>query len=156
MLVQSSSCPALPGKALPSFLKFSNFLVFLFCIIISAFFWLILTLNRNYTSTIGYPILFKNLPNGKVILNTLPETVEIEISTNGFSMLFLKLSRRLPPLEINLLAFKNSNKQDYYHFILKHEIDKIFKTVLQENTNPKTSLDAELTPLKTVPVLLLK
>ena len=102
-----------------------RYLVFIFCIIISAFFWLILTLNKNYTSTVAYPILFNNVPNGKLILNTLPETVELEISTNGFSMLFLKLKRRLTPLEINFLTFKNSNKQEYYHIILKHEINKI-------------------------------
>ena len=66
--------------------------IFLFCLIVSSFFWLMLALSKEYTIEIYFPVQYINLPPDKVIANNLSETIDIELKSNGFNLLFYKLN----------------------------------------------------------------
>ena len=81
--------------------------IFLFCLIVSSFFWLMLALSKEYTIEIYFPVQYINLPPDKVIANNLSETIDIELKSNGFNLLFYKLKEKK---ETVLIDFKDAKR----------------------------------------------
>lgn len=76
--------------------------VFLFCLFLATFFWLLNSLGNNYSSEIICDVTYKNQPKGKVVLNDLPKEFKIEIKGLGFDLLGLKMSFNRPQVSIDL------------------------------------------------------
>lgn len=76
--------------------------VFLFCLFLATFFWLLNSLGNNYSSEVICSVNYKNQPKGKIVLNELPKQFKIKVKGLGFDLLGLKLSLSHPEVDIDL------------------------------------------------------
>ena len=60
-----------------------QFFVFLFFILLSAIFWLILTLNETYERELKVPVRIVNIPKNVVLTSPTVDTVRFTIRDNG-------------------------------------------------------------------------
>ena len=98
---------------------------FLICLLVSISFWLMMSLSKEYSITISFPVNYVNLPTDKIIANNLPESIDIEIKATGFNLLFYKIKqqREIVLLDINdALPYKTKN---HYYLFSNSRIDKI-------------------------------
>ncbi|MGB3947296.1 MAG: CdaR family protein [Bacteroidia bacterium] len=100
-------------------------ITFLFCVVISAFFWLMLSLAKDYTVEFRFPVSYTNLPTDKVIINTLPSSIDIEINASGFNILLYKLKHKKEVLSIDLRDIKPYSSRNRYYITTNSRIAKI-------------------------------
>jgi len=107
--------------------RYTEFGVF---ILISAFFWLLNALSKDYTTTISLPVLYINLPEDKQLTNELPNAISLRAQGHGFDLLKQKFGIHIFPYKIDvgsLMVFrkKTPNQQRYTIFCkdLRSEID---------------------------------
>ena len=84
-----------------------------------------MTLSKQYTISINFPVQYINFPIDKVIANHLPENIDIEIESNGFNLLWYKLKHKNETISIDIkdanpLAIKN-----HYYLLSNSRIDKL-------------------------------
>lgn len=102
-----------------------KFISFLFCILISAFFWLMLQLSKDYTIEIKFPVSYINLPADKVIANMLPATIDVDINSSGFNLMLYKFKRKKETLLIDIKDAKALPEKNQYSLSTNSRIDKI-------------------------------
>ena len=107
---------------------------FFICLVISAFLWLIHSLNTVYTHTLKIPVSFKNLPQHKKPLVQIPEKLTVDVKASGLKLALILLSKPLNVLEIDFNTLKSSNKNQ--NFILSSS-QLNFKSILKFETNIK-------------------
>ena len=81
--------------------------VYLFCLILAVFFWLLNALGNNYTTTINFKVNYLNFPTNRVVLNDLPQEINIKIKGLGFDLMAYKLQLKKPNINVNLITLKN-------------------------------------------------
>jgi hypothetical protein len=59
-------------------------------------------LNKYYESTINYPVVFTNLPDGLFIANTPPKSLELMVEAHGFTLLRQKMNLDFTPIELDV------------------------------------------------------
>lgn len=84
--------------------------VFVFCVGISAFLWIIIKLTREYEVVIQYPFSFKNVPAERVVESCSDTTLFLTIRTQGFNVLYIRYLKKQEPLLLNLKYIKNLHK----------------------------------------------
>lgn len=107
------------------------------CIFISAFIWIMIKLSKEYTTEIKYPIIYKQVPHDKVLIETSDSLLKLKIETKGFRLFFLRNIRVPRPLYINVsksLYKVPRSKNRYYLPISK------FGSDLNRQLNSKTTL----------------
>lgn len=100
-------------------------ITFLFCVVLSAFFWLMLSLAKDYTVEFRFPVSYTNLPTDKVIINTLPSTIDVEINASGFNILLYKFKHKKEVLSIDLKDIKHYSIKNRYYITTNSRIPKI-------------------------------
>ena len=91
---------------------------FLSFLIASILFWLLMNLSKEYITEINLDISFKNIEQGKLILNNPPDEINLSISAVGFKLLGTNLFHK--PLVIDL---KNLiKKTDSTYFLLSNNL----------------------------------
>ncbi len=100
-------------------------ITFLICLMISLFFWLLMTLSKEYTITVSFPVTYINLPADKVISNSLTENVDIQIKAKGFNLLFYKLRRRNQKIAFDMRDARQLNDGNIYYLLCNARVDKI-------------------------------
>jgi YbbR domain-containing protein len=98
---------------------------FLFCLLVSAFFWLTMSLSKDYTITLNFPVSYINLPSDKVISNNLPETINIDVKSNGFNLLIYKLKRKKETVLIDVKDSKSLRIKNHNYLLTNSRIDKV-------------------------------
>ena len=107
--------------------------VFLFCLLLATFFWLLNSLGNLYTTQISFKATYINSPKEKVVLNNLPETFNIKAKALGFDLLAYKMTFSKPELIIDLLKLKELNvkkdlnsyeSEDYRELVRKDGLKK--------------------------------
>ncbi len=107
--------------------KILTYLVF---VAIASIFWFLNKLGSEFTTTIDFPVAYVNLPENKVIVNELPQSLHLSVSSFGFDILRYKLSPEPYPLVIDVASFsKNIKSQRVRDFklptrYLKESINK--------------------------------
>ncbi len=98
-----------------------NSLIFLFFLFISALFWLLNELNKEFVSDVKFPVRYQNLIDDKVLVNELPSILTVKIQASGFTLLKYKLSTKLVPLtlDINTYVFKQKKNSSEYYLLTK-------------------------------------
>ena len=87
------------------------FLVFLF---ISTIFWLLKSLTKEYETRIEIPIKYTNLPESKVLLNQLPDHLEIKIKDEGFTVMRYVTAKPFYPVALNVeKQIANRRRNDF-------------------------------------------
>lgn len=102
-----------------------RFITFLFCIAISSFFWLMMSLSKEYIIELNFPVSYINPPADKVIANHLPATIDIEIRASGFNILIYKLKHRKETVQVDIKDSKPLPVKNHYYLPTNSRIDKI-------------------------------
>lgn len=76
--------------------------VFLLCVAVSLFSWLMIAFSKEYNSTVIIPISYMNFPENKVLLNTIPENLAINVSGIGYDLIGIEDELSKDTLVINL------------------------------------------------------
>ncbi len=88
--------------------------VFLICLAFSALIWLLIKLSGEYTTTLVYPVSYKNIPEGKLLTNKVDTTVTVGLHDKGFTLAYLKYFTARKPLEVDLSALRLKPENDGY------------------------------------------
>lgn len=83
--------------------------VFLFCLFLATFFWLLNALSNQFTTDIVFKANYINSPKNKVVLNELPNSFNIKARALGFDLLAYKMSFAKPVIDIDLSKLKEIN-----------------------------------------------
>ena len=92
---------------------FSNmnkqFLTFLFFVLLSAVFWLILTLNETYEKEVKVPVHITNIPKNVVLTSAPVDTARVTIREKGWQLLTYLYGEKRPSLTINFKNYDRGN-----------------------------------------------
>ncbi len=80
-------------------------LVFLFFVFLSTILWLSMVLGEQYFTEISYPVRYYNFPKNKVLVNDLPESLNIRVNANGNVILKYKVQSRINPIAFDVNSF---------------------------------------------------
>lgn len=118
--------------------------VFLVCLFLSTFYWLINVLGNQYTSELHVEINYKNQPEKYVILSELPSSFKTTVTTDGYTLLAYQLKIKKPFVEINL---------DDYQFEKGRNLNEIlvddFRNDIKKQLSDKIEIN-EITPKKII------
>ncbi|MDA7854697.1 hypothetical protein N9A68_03300 [Cyclobacteriaceae bacterium] len=86
-----------------NFDKFTNnWKVVLFSIMGAATFWLFRALNKSHSALISYPIEFVFNIDSTVVMNPLPTTIKIDVSSGGWNLFRRTLIFSIDPIKVEL------------------------------------------------------
>jgi len=86
-----------------NFNKFTNnWKVVLISIMGAATFWLFRALNKSHSALISYPIEFVFNVDSTVIMNPLPTTIKIDVSSGGWNLFRRTLIFSIDPIQVEL------------------------------------------------------
>ena len=95
--------PNLDISAVKSRLRFDKRMLLYFVFIgFSSLMWFFNKLGDETNATIHYPVTFINLPMQKVVVNDLPDNLDLSVQGRGFDILRYKMGKMPEPVVINL------------------------------------------------------
>lgn len=105
------------GSLIPTrYMKRSDNLIFLVCIIIAAFFWLLIKLADTYAVSYNYRLAYVNVPVEKRLTKIIDTTLNISFKARGFDILRLNMTESNEMMTIDLKDYKIENiKNDKYY-----------------------------------------
>ncbi|MGE0561145.1 MAG: hypothetical protein AB7O47_04970 [Flavobacteriales bacterium] len=133
--------------------------VFLVCLFLSTFYWLINVLGNTYTTELLVTVIYKNQPEKYVVLNELPSNLNLSVTTDGYTLLAYQLELKNPKVEINLedYQFSEGNTKeiivdDFREVISKQlaekiEINEIFPKKINVVVDTKIIKQLKVLPL---------
>lgn len=81
-------------------------LIFFFFLLLSVLFWFLTALNKDdYVTSISYPVRFVRFPEDKVLVNDIPDRLELTVNASGFTLLSYQLKSRLTPIIFDVNSF---------------------------------------------------
>jgi hypothetical protein len=87
-------------------------LLFSVFLLISAFIWLLNALSKNYTSTIEYPLVYTDFPEGKVFVGEMPDHLDLQINASGYAITRYNMFKKPAPISFDVSAFNLSRGTD--------------------------------------------
>lgn len=81
--------------------------VFLICLSISAFFWLLIKLSQEYEISVNIPVTYKNLPENQILVNKPDSIITIRINDNGFDLIGISLLGAPESLDIDIANMRS-------------------------------------------------
>jgi hypothetical protein len=107
----------------------NKLLIYFIFLCLSALFWLLIALGKNYTTNITFPIECNNLPKNKVLVGDIPDKLILKVNSNGFTLLKYKIATILKPIEFDVNSYSlnivQGNKFSRYYLLTKFAQDKI-------------------------------
>jgi YbbR domain-containing protein len=100
-------------------------ITFFICVLIAVFFWLLMSLSKEYSITVNFPVNYVNLPQDKVVSNHLPESIDIEIRSSGFNLLLYKFKQHRETIIIDINYSRSLPFKNHYYLLTNSRIDKI-------------------------------
>lgn len=97
-------------------MKRSDNFIFLLCIVIAAFFWLLIKLADTYDVTYNVKVAYKNIPVEKRLTKIIDTSFIIGFTARGFDILKLNVTENLKKQTLDLKEFqiKNMKNDEYY------------------------------------------
>ncbi len=80
-------------------------LIFFFFLLLSILFWFLTAMNKEYITTISYPVRYIRFPEDKVVVNDIPDRLELTVNASGFTLLSNQLKSRLTPIIFDVNSF---------------------------------------------------
>jgi YbbR domain-containing protein len=102
-----------------------SMVTFFICLMGSAFFWLLLSLSKEYSITLSFPVAYHNVPKDRVISNHLPESIDIEIRAKGFNLLSYKFYSARETISIDLKDARPLESRNHSFLLTNLRTDKI-------------------------------
>lgn len=109
--------------------------VFLFCFIVSSFIWLVINLSDEYSEVHNYPLVYSNIPSGKVLINETDTVLTLNLKSKGFRLLSNSMFFKPQTIVIDIASVlhKRKNSKNGY-FILTGEISQaVSEQIHQQN-----------------------
>ncbi len=76
--------------------------VFVVCLALSSFLWLLNSLEKHYTSRISVPVNYVDFPKDKQLSGSLPQKFDLVVDAYGYTLLSYKLRLAFSPILINI------------------------------------------------------
>jgi hypothetical protein len=95
----------------------NNHVIFVFCIFIAAFFWILIKLSDVYTDTYTFGISYINPPDNQHLTTLVDSNIKISINATGFKMLKLNLISDSRRFNIDLSQCDINSKSNNEYFI---------------------------------------
>ncbi len=108
------------------------------CIIIATLVWLFNALNKTYTTTISYPVIFRTNQSEVVALVPPPTSLELEVTGHGWSIFNKNLGIGVTPITIDLLNVLRVRKIDTKKIL--HHLSTNIKDLKINHVLPDTLL----------------
>ncbi|WP_146104846.1 YbbR-like domain-containing protein [Tenacibaculum sp. SG-28] len=103
-------------------------------------FWLLINLSKEYTTTVNVAVAYNNIAANKVIINTPPEELTLNVTGTGFKLIIANFSREKISFDLKDLKKRSEN----YYFLLcnnyKSNIQKELLSGLQLVSITKDSI----------------
>ncbi len=121
-----------------------RFWVYLSCLVVSALFWLLTTLSKDYSTVLYFPVEYVNLPEDKIVITPLPEHLGVEINSFGFNLLWHKMRGGLRSIEFNadIDNMKNYGENNFFFIATSSKLSEISRQLDNElkviDVNPDT------------------
>jgi len=138
-----------------------NILAFVFFLVLSTIFWLLLAINKIYVETISFPLKFENFPERRVQVGDLPNRLYLTVETSGIEILKHKIRSTINPININMVEcsiFPLSKKDSSKFYVLtnleRQQIASQFKSEMRiMEINPDTLyFQFDFLKIKEVPI----
>lgn len=84
-----------------------EFLFFLFFLLLSAAFWLSISLKETYESEVEVPIRLVNIPKNAIVIDSIDDTLRVTVRDGGFAFASYKYSDRIKPVKIDFNTYAN-------------------------------------------------
>jgi hypothetical protein len=113
--------------------------LFTFFLVLSAFLWFLNAMSKQYTTVISYPVTFKNMPEDKVLVSKLPESLELKVNAYGYTLFRYSFSASIPPIlfDINSFYEKIAVKSNNTNVFI---ITKIVKNKIEAQLQPEMTV----------------
>ena len=85
------------------------FLIYLVCVAFSTLLWLLIMLDKRYTTDIPVKIDYKDIPINKVADGDLPKRISVKVSGRGFELIQNLLSSTHNRISINISDYIEGN-----------------------------------------------
>ena len=82
-----------------------RFLIFFFFLMLSILLWFLTALNKDYITSIDYPVRYIRFPEDKVLVNDIPDRLDLTVEASGFTLLSYKLRSRITPILIDVNSY---------------------------------------------------
>ena len=120
-------------RKLKVFLFTRDAFIFLFFLIISAIFWLIISLNKPYETHISIPISYINTPHSIELTADLPSFIAVKVKDKGTTLLgYSRL--RFQPLVVDFNDYTSKNNVNQWNLPTASMFDKEVKEMLDPTT----------------------
>lgn len=93
-------------------------------LIASILIWLLITLSKEYITTLNLSVNYINIPQDKLLQKEPVKEIDIVVKTTGFKILKSRISNNKIDLNANNLIRKTSNK---YYFLTRNQFTNIQK-----------------------------
>lgn len=91
---------------------------------VSILIWLLITLSKEYTTLLTFPVSYRNIPQDKLLQKEPITEIDIVAKTSGFNILNSKFSDKNIVLNAGHLTKKSLNR---YYFLTKNQLNTIQK-----------------------------
>ena len=99
-----------------------EFLIFLFFLLLSSTFWLLMTLNETYEREIIIPVNLVDVPKNVVLTSDTTMNVRVTVKDKGYTLLTYEYSKELRPV---VLKFNTYAKKTGYGVVSPNELQKL-------------------------------
>lgn len=112
--------------------------VFLICLFLASFLWILNALQKHYTDHINIPVQYINKPSAKELTGKLPDRLELTVDAVGYTLLQYKLNMAVSPLLVDVNELTNNYLEN--NFSTKYSIsttkhrDQFAKQISSEMT----------------------
>lgn len=84
-----------------------EFLIFLFFLVASGGFWLLLAMNEDTDHEILVPIKLTNIPKNVVVTSNVEDTLHVNVRDKGFLIMGYVYGNKIQPIEIDFSKYAN-------------------------------------------------
>jgi len=89
-----------------------QFFLFLFCLLASISFWVLIKLSNEYTLSFRIPVKIANISNGRILTGISDSTIEISLKAQGYKLIVLRYFDHPKPLFIDISNSKKTGNID--------------------------------------------
>jgi hypothetical protein len=111
---------------------------FLYCLLVSILIWGLITLGNTHQDRISLKVLYRTIPTDLAIVNPLPESIDVIVRSDGFNLLFNRMFKSWPTVEIPVDPPRPRGKGGkQFHFTLQIR-------PMMRDLNAQLGMDVEL------------
>jgi hypothetical protein len=110
-------------------------LTFFFFLLLSILFWFLTSMNKEYTAEISYPVRYIRFPEEKVLVNDIPDRLDLTVNASGYTLLSYRWRSRIAPIIFDVNSFSLNtmhNDPSTVYILSTYAKDRIAKQLSSE------------------------